>query len=375
LFYSFVTTSKKGEIMATIEKRVTGDGTTYRAKVRLKGFPPESATFERLTDARQWATQTEADMRAGRYFGASKRHTFKDLADEYEQHAAELRSFEDRKSHLKRWREFFGTDLLVDITPQRINKAREKLLSEDTRHSERATGDAGHDAAREMGKRTGPTVNRYLATLSACMAFAVKPLGWLEKNPCERVTKSKENAGRVRFLSDDELKRLLDACRPHADLYQAVVLSLTTGARQAEIMTLRWPQIDFSRKTITLFETKNGDRRTLPLVGEAATLMQERAKVRNLKDDRLFPPVTEKAEFRSVREAWERALKAAGIADFRWHDLRHTAASYLVMSGVSLVEVAKILGHRTLSMVARYAHLADEHIVSTGEKLAARLGI
>ena len=93
--------------MATIEKRVTGDGTTYRAKVRLKGFPPESATFERLTDARQWATQTEADMRAGRYFGASKRHTFKDLADEYEQHAAELRSFEDRKSHLKRWRELY----------------------------------------------------------------------------------------------------------------------------------------------------------------------------------------------------------------------------------------------------------------------------
>lgn len=361
--------------MATIEKRVTGNGTNYRVKVRLKGFPPESATFDRLTDARQWAAQTESDMKAGRYFGASKRHTFNELVDEYEKHVAELRSFDDRKRHLTRWREYFGVDMLVDISPQRINRAREQLLAEDTRYGERATGDAERDAARAMGKRSGPTVNRYLATLSACMAYAVKPLGWLEKNPCERVTKSKENAGRVRFLSDEELRRLLDACRPHVDLYQAVLLSLTTGGRQSEIMSLRWNQIDFSRKTITLFETKNGDRRTLPLVGEAFALLKERSKVRSLKNVLVFPPVTEKAEFRSLREAWEKALKASAITDFRWHDLRHTAASYLVMSGVSLVEVAKILGHRTLAMVARYAHLADEHIVSTGEKLAARMGV
>ncbi len=361
--------------MATFEKRTSSEGTVYRVKVRLKGFPPESATFDRLTDARQWAAQTEADMKAGRYFGSSKRHTFNELADDYEKHAAELRSIEGRKLHLTRWREFFGPDLLVDVTPLRINKAREKLLTEDTRYSGRATGNADQDAAREMGKRSGPTVNRYLATLSACMAFAVRPLGWIEKNPCERVTKSKENAGRVRFLSDDELRRLLDACRPHVDLYQAVVLSLTTGARQAEIMNLRWPQIDFNRKTITLFETKNGDRRTLPLVGEAATLLLARSKLRSLKDDRLFPPMTEKAESRSLREVWGRTLLAAQIDDFRWHDLRHTAASYLVMSGVSLVEVAKILGHRTLAMVLRYAHLADNHIVESGEKLAIRLGV
>jgi integrase len=82
-----------------------------------------------------------------------------------------------------------------------------------------------------------------------------------------------------------------------------------------------------------------------------------------------------KAENRELREAWTLALKAAGISNFRWHDLRHTAASYLAMSGVSLVEIAKILGHRTLAMVARYSHLSDGHIVATGDKLAARLGV
>ena len=111
------------------------------------------------------------------------------------------------------------------------------------------------------------------------------------------------------------------------------------------------------------------------MVGEAFVILQERTKVRNIKEHRVFVPLKVDGKQRSLREAWERALVAAEITDFHWHDLRHTAASYLVMSGVSLVEVAKILGHRTLAMVGRYAHLADEHIVATGERLAARLGV
>jgi integrase len=181
----------------------------------------------------------------------------------------------------------------------------------------------------------------------------------------------------VRFLSDDERAALLEACRPHADLYLAVVLSLTTGARQAEIMGLRWGQVDFTRQVISLSETKNGDRRALPLVGQALDLLRERGRVRTLGDDRIFPPTraAKKADCLDLRDPWTKALKEAGIADFHWHDLRHTAASYLAMSGVSLVEIAKVLGHRTLQMVARYSHLSDGHIVATGEKLAARLGV
>jgi integrase len=115
----------------------------------------------------------------------------------------------------------------------------------------------------------------------------------------------------------------------------------------------------------------------VPLVGDALTLLKERAKVRNIKDDRIFPPTgkAEKADHIDLRAPWETALRSAGIADFHWHDLRHTAASYLAMSGVSLVEIAKVLGHRTLAMVARYSHLSDGHIVATGEKLAARMGM
>jgi integrase len=228
-------------------------------------------------------------------------------------------------------------------------------------------------------KRTGATVNRYLAALSAALTYGVEELQWLESNPCGRIKKPAESKSRVRFLSDDERTSLLDACRKSSnpDLYLAVVLALTTGARKEEIMSLRFGQIDFARQVIGLDKTKNGERRALPLVGEAFTLLQARAKVRSLTDDRIFPPTgrAKKAEALDLRQPWEKALKEAGITDFHWHDLRHTAASYLAMSGVSLVEIAKVLGHRTLAMVARYSHLSDGHIVATGEKLAERLGV
>ena len=348
--------------MASIEKRVTDGGTSYRVKVRLKGFPPESATFERLTDAKDWATKTEADMKAGRHFGASKRHTFAELADEYAPHAKD-------GERLAYWRGVFGPDSLDALTPPRIAKERDKLLAGTTNKKDAATG--------ELLKRTGATVNRYLAALSSCLSYGVKELQWLERNPMERIRRPAENKGRVRFLSDDERVRLLDACRPNADLRLAVVLSLTTGARQGEVMGLRFGQIDFQRRIITLHDTKNGERRAIPLVGEAFTLLQDRAKVRSLTDDRVFPPTAraKKAQHVDLRQPWESVLKEARIENFHWHDLRHTAASYLAMSGVSLVEIAKVLGHRTLAMVARYSHLSEGHIVSTGEKLAERLGV
>lgn len=358
--------------MATIEKRVNARGeVSYRVKVRMKGHPPESDTFKKLTDARQWAARVESDMRAGRHFGLSRRYTFSNLADEYMPHAKD----KDRLAH---WVKVFGAESLDTITPSKITKERDRLLSEATRNfSEPATYDPEIDSRRTRSKRSGATVSRYLAALSVCLAYGVKTLGWIERNPCERVQKPQESKGRVRFLSDDERVKLLDACRPHEQLYLAVVLSLSTGARQGEIMSLRWPQVNLAERTITLHKTKNGDRRVIPLVGEALGLLKGRARVRSLHDDRIFPASSKarKSEYLDLNRPWRDALKAAGIANFHWHDLRHTAASYLVMSGVSLVEVSKILGHRTLAMVSRYSHLSNDHVVEAGEKLAARLGL
>lgn len=352
--------------MASIEKRISANGsTTYRVKIRLRGQAPESASFTRLTDARAWAQKVEANMKAGRHFGISKRHTVAELLDRYEKSALpKLKSAKTVKARLDWWRDLHGKNLLADMTPDVIAKARDKLKETPKK--------------RGGGARSDADVNRTLAALSSACGFAVKELGWLERNPLERVSKGTENKGRVRFLSDDELPLFLRACRESANphLYLAVVLALTTGGRQSEVMGLRWPQIDLKRRTAMLGDTKNGDARALPLSGEAVGLLQQRVKVRSLDDDRLFPAKPGcKSPFVDLRTAFASALETAQINDFHWHDLRHTAASYLAMAGTSPLEIAKVLGHRTMAMVARYSHLSPGRVVELGDLLAARMGV
>jgi integrase len=127
-----------------------------------------------------------------------------------------------------------------------------------------------------------------------------------------------------------------------------------------EILQLRWQDVDFQRQVITLHDTKNGERRSLPLTGHALALMQHHAKIRRIDSPFVFPSRNGKKPF-DIRRAWEAALKKANIPDFCFHDLRHSAASYLAMNGASLAEIAEILGHKTLSMVKRYAHLSEAH--------------
>lgn len=366
--------------MATIEKRIskaTGKP-SYRARVKVNG-QTEASTHARKSEAVAWANKTEADMRARRHFGASKRHKFAELLDRYEASALpRLKSGPDVKAKLDWWRAEHGDKLLFDLTPDVIAQARDKLAATPKMRG----GDA----------RSAAAVNRTLAALSSACSYAVKELGWLERNPVERVSKMQEPKGRVRFLSkDEELPALLTACRasPNPNLYLAVLLALTTGARQAEVMGLRWPQIDLQARTATLEDTKNGEMRTLPLSREVVAILQERNKVRNLKDDRLFPPKAgSKSPFLDLRAPFAAAIEVAKlgkyegegkerkfIPNFRWHDLRHTAASYMMMNGISPLEIAKILGHRTMAMVARYSHLANDRVLAIGDMLADQITV
>jgi integrase len=349
--------------MATIEKRDSGESITYRAKIRVKGHPPQSATFKRLTDAKRWAQSTEAAIRERRYFKTkeAQRRTLAELVDRYTRDVIPRKGpwARDQAKQLAWWRTELGTRTLADVTPAVIAEARDKL-------------------AREVTVRGGPrspsTVVRYLAALSHAFAVAVKEWGWLEDSPLRKVAKPKEPRGRVRFLSDDERARLLEACQKSEspDLYAAVVLSLSTGARRMEILGLRWGQADFARRAITLLETKNGEIQSLPLVGHAFDLMVERAKVRRIDTDLVFPGRKRNWPI-DLRTPFETAVKRASIEDFRWHDLRHSAASYLAMNGATLAEIAEVLGHKTLAMVKRYAHLSQAHTTRVVESMNAKI--
>jgi integrase len=338
--------------MANIEKRISKEGkTSYRVKVRLKGFPTQQATFDRVTDARKWAQQTEAAIREGRHFKTTeaKRRTLGEMIDRYINDILPTKPKNSKNTllHLTWWKEELGQYSLAEISPALIAEKRDVLA-------------AGTTTRKTL--RSPSTVVRYMAALSHAFTIAVKEWGWVEDSPMRRVTKPKEPRGRVRFLSDEERVLLLTECKNSDSqyLYIAVVLALSTGGRRMEILGLSWKDVDLKRGVITLHETKNGERRILPLAGHALELMKQHSKVRHVNSEFVFPSLNLKNPI-DLRTPFENALKRAGISDFRWHDLRHSCASYLAMNGASLAEIAEILGHKTLQMVKRYAHLSDAH--------------
>ena len=156
--------------------------------------------------------------------------------------------------------------------------------------------------------------------------------------------------------------------------------------RYGEIINLTWPDVDLSRKRVILHETKNGERRAVPVAGQAIELLSQLEKSRRIDTNLLFPKarpkpssdILKKVDIDRIqkvqkpvqlRSAWVAAMKKAEIQDFRFHDLRHCAASYLAMSGASLPEIADILGHKSLVMVKRYAHLSDSHKHSVVDRM------
>ena len=351
--------------MASIEKREATEGkTTFRVKVRIKGYPTETATFERLTDARRWAQQTEAAIRERRYFKTSeaKKHTLEEAITRYISNvlSKKPKSIKDQSVQLNWWKQNLGKYVLADITPALIAEYRDELAKGIT-----ARG----------SPRTPSTVNRYLAALSHLFTIAVNEWGWIENNPLRRVTRPKEPRGRVRFLSELEREKLLAAAKESTSsyLHLVIVICLSTGARKMEILGLKWSSVDLDRGIITLHETKNNERRILPLTGHALALMKEHAKIRRLDTDLVFPSEHNPKKPIDLRTPFENALKRAGIDDFRFHDLRHSAASYLAMNGASLAEIAEVLGHKTLQMVKRYAHLSDAHTAGVVAKMNEKI--
>jgi integrase len=348
--------------MASIQRRTWTDKdgkqrTSYRAQIRRKGFPPVTATFDRKTDADRWAKETETDMSRRRYFPQheAERRTLADLVDRQLEAVKMDRphDYERQRVILGWWKEKLGDYTLATVTPDLIGRHRDALQTKE-------------------GMSPG-TVNRYLSALSKAFSNAVKEWHWLPNNPMERVSKKAEPRGIVRFLSDDERAALLKACRQseYKSLYLIVLFALTTGMRRGEIFGLRWQDIDLERRVAVLQDTKNGDRRSVPIVPEVAELLKEHGKVRKIGNDQLFAS-DGPAEVWLFDKAWYAALKAAKVKNFRFHDLRHSCASYLAMSGATTAEIAAVLGHRTLQMVKRYAHLSDQHVGTVVERMTKK---
>ena len=180
----------------------------------------------------------------------------------------------------------------------------------------------------------------------------------------------KKPKGRTRFLNEDEIVRLLDACgnSQNPALHAAVVLAMNTGMRKGEILGLTWERIDLQsdlgfRAKATLYETKSGEPRGVPLNTAAVAALSTLQSDPEKRCGNIFR-ASNGSNRSTMRTAFENAVKRAGIAHCRFHDLRHTAASHMVMRGRSLQEVKEVLGHSDYRMTLRYAHLSPASLRS-----------
>ncbi len=346
--------------MATIQKRIGLAGTTYRVMIRHRGHAAEYRSFIKMTDARAYAAKAETLINEG--VGTSvreaRRRTLGEAIKRYVETVIATRDDKSTRRHYAFWTERIGHMRLASVTADVVVASRDHLLASNSR----------------LGKPMAPaTVKLYIESLSAVFKVARKEWRWTTYNPCADVTRPRLPKGRVRFLSDVERNALLDECHKSAErrLYAFVVLAISTGARAGELTGLKWGDVDLARGTASLRKTKNGEMRALPVKGAAL------AAVKAMFDEAVDPKTHIFAgpagPIFAYQDSFARARDAAGITDFRFHDCRHCTGSYLAMNGASASEIAAILGHKTLAMVRRYAHLSDGHVGSVIEKMNEKI--
>lgn len=375
--------------MASIQRIVsplTGD-IAYRAQVRIKGRPAESATFPNRKEARAWAGSIEAAIREHRHFpnAVARRTSFDALVEDYTKTVLnEPGRFDEkerttRERQLKWWSGQFAGLSLAEVTADRISAARDELAEEEfTRGGTYEDPETGELMEPKRYKRSGATINRYIAALSHALSFGVKDRRVLDRNPVSDIRRKKEPRGRTRFLSDEERTELLKACAKSVwrPLRTLVLLAITTGARKGELTGLRWADVDLKKGRALVHETKNDEPRTLPLAGQALEALRDLKLMDSARSEYVFPqPSGFPGPYEHFDMHWYAALEEAGITDFHFHDLRHTTASMLAAQGASLLEIADVLGHKTLAMVKRYSHLVVDHKAKVIERMVTAKGL
>ncbi len=269
------------------------------------------------------------------------------------------RSFKNCRSQFDYWKQRLGAYALIHITPELIAQERKILID---------------SLLPDGSKRSPATINRYTAVLSATFGYAVKKLRWIVENPCHTLSRLKESAGRDRILNDDEITRLLDACKHSKSplLYPIVLFALTTGARRGEILNLEWRHIDLEKGIAFLTETKNGRPRSVALSDPVIAELKALHEARNLSKPLVFASKTAFGRI-DIKKSWMQAVKRASLTDYHFHDLRHQFATFAAGQGASNVELATAMGHRTLSQLLRYSNLDAKNSKKFSDHISERI--
>ena len=300
----------------------------------------ESSKSTKLKDAQALLAKRKAAIVEGKQPEVKriKNYTFRELTEEYLRWAERQRSFRSKKGFILQLLDRFGSLPLRRFNTMLIEQFQTERIQKGNKPA---------------------TPNRLITTLKHMLTKAVE---WemVEEDVLKRIRKVKlleENNKRVRYLSKAECQMLINNCEPH--LRPIVITALNTGMRKEEILSLKWEQIDFVHGFIHIEVTKNGERRDVPINKTLKNTLN--GITRRLDVPYVFYDLRTGKRYMDVKRSFHTALRRSGITDFRFHDMRHTFASHLVMAGIDLTTVKELLGHKTLTMTLRYAHLAPSH--------------
>jgi HAD superfamily hydrolase (TIGR01549 family) len=339
--------------MATIVLTPSG---TYKALVRMRGWPTTSKTFRLKRDAVDWARRTEDEMVRGVYISrtGSERMTLQEALQRY---LAEVTPV--KKPTTQRSEKITAQHLIGYLGKYSMAALSSELVASYRDH-------------RLAAGKSNNTVRIELAMLSNLFTIAIQEWGLgLTHNPVAAIRKPSPGQGRDRRLTDDEERRLLEAVEAHSNpmLAWVVKVAIETGMRQSEILGLRLSQVDLRSRVVRLLDTKNNSARTVPLNAAAtATFKSALANPLRPKETNLVffgePGRDGKRRPYQFTKIWGDIKEAVGVGDLHFHDLRHEAVSRLVENGLSDQEVASISGHKSMQMLRRYTHLRAEDLVS-----------
>ena len=346
--------------MASISKRKSSAGViTYLAQVRIRPFRPTSKSFSTLTDAKTWAKELEQELKRqkkqGAVFSDVTRLTIGELNDQFlaDPDTKMLRYHDTLSILLAWWANHCGCTKVLDLNVLTLREAREKL----------------HKG------RTPATVNRYLSALRSCWNWG-RAAGLVPQDhswPTRLLLR--EDNERQRYLSDEELKRLREAAAEHSTtMHAAVVLSVACGLRQGELLNLKWQDIYLDAQRIRIMRSKTGQLRTVYVPAAAVEALRALKREAVVSTEAVFLGQNGVPLNRgTIRIRWLDIRDAAALRDFRWHDMRHSCASFLAQNGATLLEIGSVLGHRSTSVTRRYAHLVEGAPVTAHAALDKKL--
>lgn len=364
---------KKDGKMVSYYKRTNKKGTSYQAIIRVKGYKPKFGTYKLKSQAQAWAEPIEIAMKNGSYkekpeiIDDSPRANIESCHDLIEYFRKEIApdrysSPEKYKAMYDWWDSEIGEYKVTELSSSIISSKKELLRTEPIYKGKTET------------TRRNNTINKYLMCISAILTYAVKELELIEINPCSKVSPMTKPDGRKRFLSMDEISIFLKACKEHSLMvYVYTLILISTGARYSEVLHLRVEDIDYENQQIYYLNTKNKESRGVPIEQNVLELIKQYLQENQIDTGNIFRPKRSDGAYPYIKGILEKIIVALELKDFHIHDIRHTTASYIAMSGGSLLDIAEILGHKSLVMARRYSHLTKKHTATVLNKVTSKI--